>query len=173
LAPHVEQSVRAVEQVHAEHHDSATLADRFLERLKARLSHPAFAVLLTLVVSGWAVAGLAFRGTAGAWDLPPFPYLQLALSLLAVYIAILILATQRRADRLASHREQLILQSAFANEQKAAKIIELLEELRRDSPQVRDRVDIEAEQMTERPDPGVVSEAVRNSDPASGEKTAS
>jgi uncharacterized membrane protein len=149
--------------VHAEHHESATSTDRFLEKLKARLSHPAFAVLLTLAILLWVAAGFLARATSWNWDLPPFPYLQVVLSCLAVFIAILILATQRRADTLASHREQLILQSAFANEQKAAKIIELLEELRRDSPEVRDRIDIEAEQMTERPDPGAVSAALRDS----------
>lgn len=167
LAPHVEESVRAVEQLHVEHHESATPTDRFLERLKGRLSHPAFIAILTLGVGVWIVAGLTLRGTAWVWDLPPFPYLQLTLSIIAVCIAILILATQRRADRLASHREQLILQSTLVSEQKAAKIIALLEELRRDSPEVPDRVDAEADRMTEGIDPRAVSEALRSSDPDS------
>jgi len=165
LAPHVEETVRAIEQLHVEHHESATRADRFLERLKGRLSHPAFLTVLALGVCVWIVVGLMFRGTARAWDVPPFPLLQLTLSILAVCIAILILATQRRADRLSSHREQLILQSTLVSEQKAAKIIALLEELRRDSPEVPDRVDLEADRMTAGIDPRAVSEALRSSDP--------
>jgi len=165
LAPHVEESVRAVEQLHVEHHESATPTDRFLERLKGRLSEPAFFAVLTLGVGIWIVAGLTLRGTSWTWDAPPFPYLQLTLSILAVCIAILILATQRRADGLSSHREQLILQSTLVSEQKAAKIIALLEELRRDSPEVPDRVDPEADRMTEGLDPRAVSEALRSSNP--------
>ena len=83
-------------------------------------------------------------------------------STLAFLVTVLILATQRRADSLADHREQLILQLAFVSEQKTAKIIGLLEELRRDSPQVRDRVDHVAEQMTEIVDPKAVSNALRD-----------
>jgi len=62
---------------------------------------------------------------------------------------------------LAAHREQLILQLAFVNERKTAKIVALLEELRRDSPQLRDRRDPVAEQMTESINAREVSEALR------------
>ncbi len=51
----------------------------------------------------------------------------------------LILTTQRRADELAQHREQLTLELAILSEQKTAKVIELLEEMRRDNPNLRNR----------------------------------
>ena len=50
-------------------------------------------------------------------------------------------------------REQMTLESALLTEQKTRKIIELLEELRRDSPGVHDRLDVEAEQMAAKADP--------------------
>lgn len=50
------------------------------------------------------------------WDEPPFAWLQGALGLLALYITILILTTQRREDELASYREQLTLELAILSE---------------------------------------------------------
>jgi len=160
LAPHVEETVRAVEQMRVDHRTSATPLERTLERVKTKASAPLFTVIAIALVGLWIGSNLALRNSA--WDEPPFAYLELTLSALAFFFAILILATRRRADTLAGHREQLILQLAFVSEQKTAKIIGLLEELRRDSPQLRDRVDRVAEQMTETVNPRAVSDALRN-----------
>lgn len=160
LPPHVEETVRAVEQMRVDHHVSATSIDRAMDRIKSRISAPSFMLLTALLVAIWIVANLALR--TEAWDPAPFSYLDLTLSTLAFLITVLILATQRRADSLAEHREQLILQLAFVSEQKTAKIIGLLEELRRDSPQIRDRTDHIADQMTENVDPQAVSNALRD-----------
>jgi uncharacterized membrane protein len=162
LPPHVEQTVRAVEELHAQHRENANPVDRLLERIRLQVSRPAFIVALMILVGFWTIANCWWK--AGAVDPPPYAYLQLLLSLGAVCLTILVLATQRRADGLASHREKLILQLAFVSEQKAAKVIALVEELRRDSPQVRDRADHEAEQMTESVDAQAVSNALRNTD---------
>jgi len=164
LPPHVEETARAVEQLHVEHHERATRSERILEHVKARFSQPAFVIAIVGFAALWILANFWLRGRNLAWDPPPFAYLELILSTLALFVTILILATQRRADILAGHREQLILQLAFVSEQKTAKIIALLEEQRRDSPQLRDRVDREAEQMTETVDPRAVSEALRSTE---------
>ena len=163
LPPHVEETVRAVEQLRVEHHTSATPIERVLDRVKTQIGAPVFTVIVIGLVSVWIGANVALRERA--WDAPPFPYLELTLSALAFFVTILILSTQKRADVLASHREQLILQLAFVSEQKTAKIIELLEELRRDSPQLKDRVDRVADQMIESVDPQAVSRALRDTAP--------
>jgi len=160
LPPHVQETVRAVEQMRAEHQTNATLVERSLEWVKSGASAPIFVLFAIAFVSIWIGANVFLR--TAAWDPPPFIYLELTLSALAFFVAILILATQRRADILAGHREQLILQLAFVSEQKTAKIIGLLEELRRDSPQLRDRIDHVADQMTEAVDPHAVSDALRD-----------
>ena len=163
LPPHVEETVRAVEQLRVEHHTNATPVERVLDRVKTQISAPAFVAIVIAVVGVWIGVNAALRDHA--WDAPPFPYLELMLSALAFFVTILILSTQRRADVLASHREQLILQLAFVSEQKTAKIIELLEEIRRDSPQLKDRVDRVADQMIESVDPQAVSRALRDTVP--------
>jgi uncharacterized membrane protein len=164
LPDHVEETVRAIEQLRAEHQDKATPAERHVDSVTALFGRPGFVGVLILFVLSWVGVNLALldRGLA-AFDVPPFPWLEGALTLTALFLAALILTTQRRADRLASHREQMTLQLALANEQKTAKIIALLEELRRDSPQIKDRVDTEADAMATRADPRAVSEAIKES----------
>jgi uncharacterized membrane protein len=159
LPPHVEQTVRAVEQVHTEHHEGASPADRLLERSKARVGRPASVAVVLVVVLFWIASNVLLGLRI---DPPPFLYLQLVLAVSAVCLTILILATQQRADQLASHREKLILQLGFVSEQKTTKIIALMEELRRDTPQVKDRTDTEAEQMTESVNVRAVSDALRD-----------
>ena len=48
-------------------------------------------------------------------------------------------------------------------ERKVAKVIELIEELRRDSPTLKNRTDHEAKQMSVRTSPGEVLTAIKDS----------
>jgi len=164
LPPHVEETVRAVEALHREHRDAATPLQRSLETLRSQLSAPGFVVFGLAMVLLWLALNQILPARL-KWDPWPFPVLSLVLSGLAFLTTLLILATQQRADALAGHREQLILQLAFVSERKTAKVIALLEEQRKDSPQLQDREDVEAEQMKETVDPRAVSEAVRDASP--------
>ena len=75
---------------------------------------------------------------------------------------IFVLTTQNRQAKLAEQRAHLDLQINLLSEQKAAKIISLLEELRHDLPNVRDRVDQAAEAMKEAADPVAVLTALED-----------
>jgi uncharacterized membrane protein len=91
-------------------------------------------------------------------DPPPFSWLGGAVSLVSLYMVILILATQQREYQL---REQLTLELAILSEQKTAKVIQLLEESRRDNPLIRNRVDQEADAMAQPADPKSVLDAIK------------
>ena len=82
----------------------------------------------------------------------------------ALLMTILILVSQKSADRLAEVRGQMTLELTLLTEQKVAKIIELVEELRRDSPEVRDRIDTEAREMATHADPHAVLSAIKEID---------
>ena len=167
LPSHVEETVRAIQQLHVEHREEATTAERAFERATGLLGRPAFLGFITVLVVFWVGGNLIlFRLGGRPVDPPPFPWLEGAISLTALYMAALILTTQRRTDSLAAHREQMTLQHAILNEQKVAKIIALLEELRRDSPEVRDRIDSEANAMETPADPQAVSAALKEMQPA-------
>ena len=68
--------------------------------------------------------------------------------------------TQNRQGRLSEQRAHLDLQINLLAERKITKIIALLEELRRDSPTIKDRYDGVAEAMEHPADPQLVVKAL-------------
>lgn len=162
IPAHVESTAQAIAQLHAEHARQATPLQRVVERLTARAGRPAFVVGLTIIATAWIAlnTGMKLFGRT-PYDEPPFFWMQGCVGLAALYIATLILSTQRRDDELASRREQLTLQLAILSEKKSAKIIELLEEFRRDLPDMRNRLDDEAASMATPADPLTVLNTVK------------
>jgi len=154
IPPHVAETVQAIALLHAEHHRKSTLAERIVDRATAWVGRPRLLLALVAAATVWVLfnLGLLYKGVLPP-DPPPFGWLELVLTGAALLIAIMILASQRRADRLANLREQMSLEATLLTEQKTRKIIELLEELRRDSPEIPNRKDIEADQMAAKADP--------------------
>ncbi len=158
LADHVAESVEAVASFHREHYRSATDAQRAIDAVTDRLGSPAAVVVLVAVVAAWA--GLAvWRGGARA-DQPALMWLELAATVAALLVSVLILATQRRENLLADRRAQLTLELALLTDKKSAKIIALLEELRRDAPNLADRADPESEDMAKPTDAAAVAASI-------------
>jgi uncharacterized membrane protein len=154
IPPHVAETVQAIALLHAEHHRKSTLPERIVDRATASVGRPRFLLALLAAAIAWVLfnLGLMHKGFSPP-DPPPFAWMELVLTGAALLIAIMILASQRRADRFANLREQMSLEATLLTEQKTRKIIELLEELRRDSPEIPDREDIEANQMASKADP--------------------
>ena len=71
-----------------------------------------------------------------------------------------VLIRQSQQEKLAEQWAQLTLQLSLLSEQKIAKLIGLIEELRRDLPHVHDRHDPEAEVMQAATDPQTVMAAL-------------
>jgi uncharacterized membrane protein len=94
-------------------------------------------------------------------DPPPFVWLQGAVTTGVLYLAILILTTQRREEQLSNQRGQLMLELATLNDQKSSKIIEFLEEFRRDNPMIADHIDSEARAMSTPSDHRAVMDAIK------------
>ena len=159
---HLAETVLAIARLHDEHRSSATRHHRVVERATALLGRPSFIIALTLLVVAWmGLNGLAFALGYRPLDPPPFAWLAGFASLASLYLVVVILTTQRRDDLLARHRELLTLELAILAEQKSAKAIALLEELRRDSPHVHDRVDRQADEMAQPADPHMVIDAIQ------------
>ena len=162
LPAHIEETIQAIAKLQADHRKEAGALQRLVERLTAWIGQPRFIALLTVFVTLWILGNLLAENLhLAAWDAPPFGWLQGLLALLALYVTILILTTQRREDQLAGYREQLTLELAILSEQKTAKIIALLEEARRDNPYLRNRIDEEANAMAVAADPQIVLDAIK------------
>ena len=153
---------RSAGQLRVAHRLEAGVLQQALDRLTAVIGWPGFVVLLGLTMVGWVGGNLvAARLGFAPFDPAPFACLQGAASIGALLVATLILTTQRREDRLADHRAQLILELSIANDQKIAKIIGLLEESRRDNPAITDRVDDQAAAMSNPSDTEAVLAAIK------------
>ena len=162
--PHVTETAQAIAELHAAHQRQATPVERRLERVAAYVSRPGFLFIVTLLMALWIAAALALPAFGlPSFDAPPFSLLQGLLTALTVYISLAILTVQRRANILAELRAQVTLEHSILAEHKAAKMIELLEELRQDHPGIVDRADREANAMAKPTDPRDVAAAIVDS----------
>ncbi|HWY62333.1 MAG TPA: DUF1003 domain-containing protein [Rhizomicrobium sp.] len=172
LPAHVGQALQAIADMQTAHHEEASRLAHMVDRITATVARPGFLIYVGAAMILWIGANLLL-GRAGLAmpDAPPYPLLALAVSCVALFIAVLILASQTRADRLANLRQQMTLEVALLTTQKASKLVELMEEFRRDSPNVKDRVDLQAREMADAPDHGTVLQAIQeitNNPPGTG-----
>ena len=162
LPPHIEQTVQAIARLNAAHQQRATPLELIVDRLTAIVARAAFVGAVGLTVVIWIGGNLLMRRFIGwSFDSPAFPWLQGAGELAAIFITTLILMSQRRKDELSELREQLTLELVILIEQKNAKLIALIEEMRRDNPLLVNRIDAQADAMSTPADPEAVLEAFK------------
>jgi uncharacterized membrane protein len=160
-ADNLNENVDTLASLHARSEQKASVHQRRIERLTALVGRPLSLYLVVALAGSWVACNLvAAHVGARPWDPPPFWWLQALVGFAALLMTITILTTQNRQNRNAEERGQLELQINLLAEQKVAKLIDLLEELRRDMPTVRDRVDEVAEVMKEPVDPHAVLSAL-------------
>jgi uncharacterized membrane protein len=151
----VVHEVESVASIRARAKQRLDRHQRMMEVLTAALGRPRTVYAILAMVVGW----VGWNGMTPAllgWrclDAPPFFWLQGVLALSALLMTTLVLITANRQTRNAEERSHLDLQVNLLAEHKVAKLIALVEELRRDLPMVRDRVDHEANAMQEAVDP--------------------
>jgi uncharacterized membrane protein len=136
---------------------------RWVERVTASFGRPLFLYGLLLGLLGWILPNAV--PVAWGWpqfDPPPFEGLDKTIGILSLLMTAGVLVRQSRQASLAEQRAQLSLQVHLLTEQKVAKLIALVEELRRDSPDVIDRYDPQAEVMQQAVDPQTVLEALED-----------
>ena len=150
----VERTIQSLAELHTDHYRSLSRLQRWTATYTALLARPILIGLLFALAALWGGGNLlAARLGARPLDPFPFPVLECVATLFAAFTTLLILTTQRHQDELAQRRSQLTLQLATLSEQKIAKVIELIEEQRRDSPNLQSRRDPEAEDMAAPTDP--------------------
>ena len=163
LPDHIETAIRDSANLYAEHETSASRLERWTYRVTTIIGQPVAVVVVPVAVALWLLASLALPQLGlAAFDPAPFAGLQVTLAVFAVFMTVVILASQRRSQILASRREQLMLQLAVSSDHKVAKVIALLEELRRDDPTITNRPDREAAAMAMTSDPQRVADAIED-----------
>ena len=169
----VAQDVASVASIRARAEQRVDKHQRMMELLTAALGRPRTVYLTVSIVIGWVAVNVLTPKLFG-WqqiDPPPFFWLQGLVTLCALLTTTLVLITENRQTRNAEERSHLDLQVNLLAEHKVAKLIALVEELRRDLPMVRDRIDREADAMQEAVDPHAMLAALAMaSDPQPNQK---
>lgn len=150
----ITQNIESIAAFYKREHRKVSVPQRLVEALSDTVARPVFLGCVVVFVLLWIVVNVAVEATG--WvelDPPPFFWLQGMVSLLALVTTTVVLIRQERYARLEERREQLDLQVNLLTEQKTTKLINLLEELRRDLPMVKDRHDPESEAMQQPTDP--------------------
>ena len=162
IPPHVEETVAAIAELHAAHYRDAAASQRFVSLATAAIARPLTLAVIATAAAGWLAFNVWLEAQGrSAPDPFPFPLLSMMVSTTALFITAMVLIAQRHDDELATRREQLTLELAILAERKTAKIIALIEEQRREHPDLRSRRDKVAEAMAEPADPQIVLEAIR------------
>lgn len=141
----INQNIEAVKKFYIREEQEISPSQRFVERISDFAGRPLFLGIILGFVALWVLVNVELKHSGfRAFDPPPFSLLQGLLGLGALLTATVVLSKQNRSGKLAERREHLDLKVTLLTEQKVAKLINLLEELRRDLPNVKDRHDPEA-----------------------------
>ena len=157
----ISQNIEAVLDFYAREEQKVSQWQRMLERISLFIGQPVFPGFVLLFVALWILANTVLRLLGRvAFDPPPYPWLQGIVGLCALLTATIVLGKQNRLSRLEEQRAHLDLTVTLLTEQKAAKLIDLLEELRRDLPNVKNRHDPEAAALQQSMNPELVLAAL-------------
>jgi uncharacterized membrane protein len=170
LPGQVRHNIRAITVLHEREQQKLGESQRMFERLGAHMARPYYLLTILCLVIAWIGGNELLRWTGRtAFDGPPYVLLQGVITLTALLTTGIVLSAQARAARIEKQRAHLDLQVNLVTEQKVTKIIELLEELRRDLPMVKDRHDPVAAELQRHTNPHLVLSAIEESG-ATGEK---
>lgn len=157
----ISQNIEAVLDFYTREDQKISPSQRILERISLVLGKPIYLGFILVFVALWVIANTLLRRLGLAvFDPPPFFALQGLVGLGALLTATVVLTKQNRLAKLAEQRAHLDLKVTLLTEQKAAKLIDLLEELRRDLPNVKDRHDPEAAALLQSMNPDLVLAAL-------------
>lgn len=157
----ISQNIHAVMDFYARDDEKISYWQRLAERISGVIGQPAFLGFILVMVVLWIVADLWLKALGYTeFDPAPFFWLQGLVGLAGLFTTTVVLIRQNRLTKLEEQRAHLDLKVTLLTEQKAAKMIDLLEELRRDMPNVRNRKDPEAAALQHSMNPDLVLAAL-------------
>ena len=161
MTPAVSDNIDAVADFYAREEQKRSRPRNFIESASELVGRPVYLGCIVAFVALWTLANVfADRFGWAAFDPPPFAWLQGIIGLFGLIVGTAVLIRQSRLGEVSEQHAHLDLQVNLITEQKATKIIQLLEELRRDLPSVADRHDAQSEELQKPTDPHAVLDAI-------------
>jgi uncharacterized membrane protein len=161
LSDHISQNIEGVVALQRREWEATSASQRRFERVSRFVGRPAYLAGVLVFSLAWMAFNLVCaRFGLAPFDPPPFQWLEMLVSFVALVTTTVVLIAQNRQTRFEQQRAHLDLQVNLLTEQKVTKVIHLLEELRRDLPMVKDRHDPQAAGMQERADTAQLASAL-------------
>jgi len=171
LPSSVAENIGTIADFYARHEEHVTATQRVVEKVALVLGSSGYVAVNAVLILCWIAVNITATDLHfKTFDPPPFSLLQGIVTLNAFIVSTTVLIRQNRMSKLADHHAHLDLQVNLLTEEKTSKIIEMLEQLRRDIPGVRTEGDKEAEELSQPADPKAVLQAIeREQDEPYGE----
>ncbi len=160
-----EQVIKNVEIINTHqdrHRQNTTTSQRVLDGIATVLGRPQFLYFQLAFFTTWIVCTHLVNQKILPKNFPLFDLHLHGLEVASLLISTEVLIYQTRQEELNKERSHLSLQLNLLTEQKIAKLISLVEELRTDLPDVNNREDADAEVMKQATDPQAILEVLQN-----------
>jgi uncharacterized membrane protein len=159
-----EQVIKNVEVINYhkdQHRQSTKTHQRVLNKIGAIFGSPQFLYGQIVFFTAWIISSNLAAQKIIPKNFPLFDLHLHGLEIAALLISTEVLVYQTREEKIRAEQSHLMLQLNLVTEQKIAKLISLVEELRVDLPDVIDRDDLEAEIMKQATSPQAILEAIQ------------
>ena len=150
------KNVESIIDLETQQKKNVPIHQRSLETVAAAFGQPWFLYAEVYFFSVWSFCSYLSDIGILSSNFPKFNLSSQWLDVSSLLISTGVLIYQTRQEEFSERRSHLMLQLNLLTEQKIAKLIALVEELREDLPNVQDRHDPEAEVMKQATDPQIV-----------------
>jgi uncharacterized membrane protein len=155
------KSIEAIVELHTKEIQNLSAHQRILEQCSRFFGRAEFLYSLVIGLTIW-IFGSTLNDTEYFFvKFPKFDWMEHGLDAASLLISTGVIVRQTRQEKFAEQRSQLMLQLNLLSERKIAKVINLLEELRTDLPDVVNRYDSEATIMKDAADPIAVLKSLQ------------
>lgn len=171
LTGQIDDAIESIAELERRALSETPTAQRAIVRLMLLFGRPRTVAIVLAVVLAWIATNVVLGALhRPQLDPPPFYWLQTCSSIAALLMTVMILTAENRQSETDEQRSRLHLQISLLAERKTAKIVQLLEELRYDLPQVPNRADREAQEAMLPTDPHAVAAELEKRTPSRGEQ---
>ncbi|MEE3716208.1 DUF1003 domain-containing protein [Tumidithrix elongata RA019] len=161
LPEQVQKNIETIIGLQAQQEQNIPGHHRLVETIATAFGQPWFLYAELVFFTVWSIYSYLANVGLLDWEFPLFNLHEQGIDVAALLISTGVLIYQTRQEKLDNERSHLILQLNLLTEQKIAKLIALVEELRVDLPNVQNRYDLEAEMMQQATDPQVVLDVLQ------------
>ncbi len=158
LPEQVQKNIETIVSLQDQQKQRVSAHDRILEKIAATFGQPQFLYLQIFLLALWIAYSQLVNQAMLPARFPQFSFGEQGIDVASLMISTGVLIYQTRQEKLSEQQSHLMLQIDLLTEQKIAKLIALVEELRADLPGVKNRHDSEAKLMQQATDPQVIIE---------------